>query len=282
MARWRPRRSITFVTWLGKRSGGGGPPLPRVRGEWRAETIEDQWVTLRRHCADESSSLRLSRLFRRLAHDDPGVQESALAELELATQLVRAGVRLTFLPEARARSADLECHLSHERFFVEVTAMVGSAAQRRLPLRRMAEADEQREEESRGTILLHRILARVRQKAKQLVEYCEPVVLQISVPRADLQGWRTGRREVTWLDVKALAGAVTVLLMNLPHLSAVLIALWDVEPLPSKAGTRLANVEVVERARHQRAVPRVRMLVRNPRANAPLTERQREVLRAIL
>lgn len=236
---------------------------------------------LRRHCADEPSGLRLGRLLHRLTQDDPGVQESALAELELATQLVCAGVRLSFLPESRARTADLECHLGHERFFVEVTAMVGSVARRRIPLCGVAEADEQMEE-SRGMILIHRILARVQQKAKQLADYCEPVVLQISVPHTDWQGWRAGRREDPWLDVKALAGAVTMLLMNLPHLSAVLIALWDVEPLPSRAGISLANVEVVERSRHHWAVPRVRMLVRNPRAHAPLTRRQVEVLREIL
>ncbi|MCP9450304.1 MAG: hypothetical protein NNA21_09650 [Nitrospira sp.] len=257
-------------------------PRAQPRRERLSRAIEDRWVTLRRHCADEPSRLRLGRLLHRISCDDPGVQESALAELELATQLVCAGVRLSFLPESRARTADLECHLGHERFFVEVTAMVGSAARRRIPLRGVAEADGQREEESRGTILTHRILARVQQKAKQLADYCDPVILQISIPHADLTGRSDGRREETWLDVKTLSGAVTVLLTKLPHLSAVLIALWDVEPLPSKAGTRLANVEVVERARHQRAVPRVKVLVRNPRADVPLTERQVEALREIL
>ncbi|MCP9447721.1 MAG: hypothetical protein NNA22_09150 [Nitrospira sp.] len=257
-------------------------PRAQARRERLSRPIEDRWVMLRRHCTDEPSGLRLGRLLHRLTQDDPGVQESALAELELATQLVCAGVRLSFLPESRARTADLECHLGHERFFVEVTAMVGSAVQRRIPCRGIDEAGEEREEERRGVILTDRVLARVRQKAKQLVDYCDPVVLQVSVPHADLSGGLNGRREETWLDVKTLSGAVTVLLTKLPHLSAVLLALWDVEPLPSKAGTRLVNVEVVERPRHQRAVPRVRVLVRNPRADAPLTERQVEVLREIL
>lgn len=257
-------------------------PRAQARRERLSRAVEGRWATLHRSCADEPSRLRLDRLLHRLTCDDSGAQESALAELELATQLVCAGVRLSFLPESRARTADLECHLGHERFFVEVTAMVGSAARRRIPLRGAAEADEQREEENRGTILIHRILARVQQKAKQLADYCDPVILQISIPHADLTGKLNGRREETWLDVKTLSGAVTVLLTQLSHLSAVLIVLWDVEPLPSKAGTRLANVEVVERARHQRAVPRLRVLVRNPRADAPLTERQVEVLREIL
>ncbi|MCP9440780.1 MAG: hypothetical protein NNA20_09710 [Nitrospira sp.] len=282
MARWRPRRTVKFVACSWEDNGFRKTLRTRARCERLSQGIEDRWVTLRRHCADESSGLRLGRLLHRLTCGGSGAQESALAELELATQLVHAGVRLSFLPESGARTADLECHLGHERFFVEVTVMVGSAARRRIPWRGLNEAGEQGEEGCRGVMLTHRILARVQQKAKQLVDYCDPVVLQISVPHADLKGGRGGRREETWLDVKTLSGAVTVLLTNLPHLSAVLIALWDVEPLPSKAGTRLVNVQVVERARGERGVPRVRMLVRNPCAGAPLTERQREVLGRIL
>jgi hypothetical protein len=199
-----------------------------------------------------------------------------LAELELASQLILAGVRVTFLPESQARTADLECDLVRTRFFVEVTAMVGSAVRRRFPLRAVPADEDRREEEDRGVILTHRILARIQQKAKQLADYCEPVVLNVSIPRADLQSGKRSRPEEIWVDLKALSGAVTVLLMKVRHLSAVLISLWDVEPLPSKAGTRLANVELVERTRHQRTHPRVRLLIQNPCATAPLTELQTE------
>jgi hypothetical protein len=218
----------------------------------------------------------------RLTHYDAGVRESALAELELATQLIHAGVRIIFLPESQARTADLECRLGHERFFVEVTAMVGSSVRRRVPLRGIARDEEQGEEEDRGVILIHRILARIQQKAKQLTDYCDPVILQISIPRADLRSGVNSRREEIWLDLKELSGAVTVLLTKLPHLSAVLIALWDVEPLPSKAGTRLANIDLIERAKRQRIHPRVRMLIRNPCAEAALSERQSDVFLQIL
>lgn len=218
----------------------------------------------------------------RLTHYDPGVRESALAELELATQLIRAGVRVRFLPESQARTADLECGLGRERFFVEVTAMVGSSVRRRVPLRGMAREEEQGEEEDRGVILIHRILARIQQKAKQLADYCDPVILTISIPRADLRSGVNSRREEIWLDLKTLSGAVTVLLTTLRHVSAVLIALWDVEPLPSKAGTRLANVELVERAKHQRTQPRVRVLIQNPGAVAGLSERMIDVCRDTL
>ena len=196
--------------------------------------LHDRWSSLRRHCADSSSDLRLTRLVRRLTHHDYGVRESALAELELATQFIRAGGHVTFLPESQARTADLECRVGGERFFVEVTTMVGSAQRQRLPLRGLDLDEVLGEEEDRGVILTHRILARIRQKAKQLADYCDPVVLSISIPQADLQGDKPSRPEPIWLDLKSLAGLVTVLLTKVSTLSAVLISLWDVEPLPSR------------------------------------------------
>jgi hypothetical protein len=282
MARWRSRRSVKVYSSF--RDGYGVPAVPwkRTTREGLSADLEDRWTQLHRHCADQSSHLRLGRLLHRLTHSDPGVKESALAELELATQLIRAQAHVTFLPESKTRSADLECHLGRDRFLVEVTAMVGSAPRRRMPLRGIARDEEQGEEEDRGVILLHRILARIQQKAKQLADYCDPVVLHISIPRADLQSGKGGRPEAIWLDVKALSGAVTVLLTSLRHLSAVLISLWDVEPLPSKAGTRLANVELVERPKSQRTHPRVRMLIHNPGAASPLSERQAEVFLQLL
>jgi hypothetical protein len=210
------------------------------------------------------------------------VRESALAELELATQLIRVGVRVTFLAESQARTADLECRLGRERFFVEVTAMVGSAARQRLPLRGLHLDEFIGEEEDRGVILIHRILARIQQKAKQLADYCDSVVLSISIPRADLQGEKNARSEAIWLDLKALAGVVTVLLTRVPTLSAVLISLWDVEPIPSRAAVKLANVELIERPKQQRIQPRVRMLIQNPKASAPLSEAYEDLIRQTL
>lgn len=272
MARFRSRKTVKLVAHFREEAQ---QPMPAWKREEQglSRELEERWSTLHRHCADQSSHLRLGRLVRRLTHYDCGVRESALAELELATQLLRVGARVHFLPESQARTADLECHLSRERFFVEVTAMVGSAERQRLPLRGLIGDDALGDEEDRGVILIHRILARIRQKAKQLTDYCDPVVLSISIPRADLQGEHSSRAEAIWLDLKTLAGAVTVLLTRLHPLSAVMIALWDIVPIPSKAGTRLANVELVERTRHQRGDPRVRMLIQNPCAAAPLTER---------
>ncbi|MCS6292120.1 MAG: hypothetical protein H8J66_03525 [Nitrospira sp.] len=281
MARFRPRKTFKLVTHLRE---GHQVPLPAWKREEQglSRDLEERCSTVQQHCGDEASHLRLGRLVPRLTHYDYGVRESALAELELATQLIRVGARVNFLPESQARTADLECYLGRERFFVEATAMVGSAERRQLPVRGLAEIDVQGDEEDRGVILIHRILARIRQKAKQLADYCDPVVLCISVPRADLLGDKTTRHEEIWLDLKALAGSVTVLLTTLRQLSAVMIALWDVEPLPSKAGTRLANVDLVERPKRQRGYPRVRMLVRNPGVLSPLTELQEETFRQVL
>jgi hypothetical protein len=281
MAKWRLRRTVRLQSHLRELQAS-------VRGvSWSGESerlapeIEDRWTTLNRHCADRASHIRLGRLLHRLNHRDPGVQESALAELELATQLIRVGARVTFLPESQARTADLECHLGRERFFVEVTAMVGSAERRRLPLRGLLD-EEGQSEEDRGVILIHRILARIQQKAKQLADYRDPVVLGISIPRADLKGGRLTRREEIRLDLKQLAGSVTLLLQKFPHLSAVLIALWDVTPLPAQAATRLANVELAERTKHQKGYPRVRLLIQNPNAGAVLTDRQEDAFRQVL
>ena len=281
MPRFRPRKTFRLVTHL---RDGHREPLPAWKREelGLSRNVEDRWTTLRQHCADQSSHLRLARLVRRLTHNDYGVRESALAELELATQLIRVGARVIFLPESQARTADLECRLGRERFFVEITAMVGSADRKRLPLRGLLQDEEGIDETDRGVILIHRILARIQQKAKQLADYAAPVVLCISIPRADLRGEHRSRAEAIWLDLKSLAGAVTLLLTKLASVTAVLISFWDVVPLPSKAGTRLANVDLVVRSTHQRGHPRVRMLITNPAAGAPLSERQHDAFYQLL
>jgi hypothetical protein len=281
MARFRPRKTFRLVSHL---RDGHREPVPSWKREelGLSRDLEDQWTTLHRHCADQSSHLRLTSLVRRLIHDDYGVRESALAELELAIQLIRVGVKVTFLPESQARTADLECRLGRERFFVEVTAIVGSAEPQRLPLRGLLLDEAGMDETDRGVILIHRILARIQQKARQLVDYCDPVILSLSIPRADLQGEKRSRPQYIWLDLKMLAGSVTVLLTRLRSLSAVMVSLWDVEPMPSKAGTRLANVDVIERPKQKRGYPRVRLLIKNPVANAPVSERQQEGFSGLL
>lgn len=232
-----------------------------------------RWETLHRQCADGGSRARLDRLIHRLGSRDRGAQESALAELELATLLIRTGAAVRFLPESQARSADLECHLGADRFFVEVTAMVGAAERsKELSLRPLIARDDEESPEGPGDVLTRAILARVRQKAKQLADYCDPVLLAISVPNLDKRNLSLRGGDPVLLDIKQLIGCLSLLLPGLRHLSGVLLALWDVEPLPSKSGVRLGNVWMVERSRHQEAYPRVRMLVLNPSADHPLHE----------
>ena len=281
MARFRPKRSFRLVAQVSGKQPGPMPAWKREEAGLSRE-LRDRWDTLHKHCVEQSSHPRLGRLIRRLTHADYGVRESALAEVELATQLIRAGVRVVFLPESQARTADLECWIGCERFFVEVTAMVGSAERQRLPLRGLDLEEILGEEEDRGVILIHRILARIRQKAKQLADYCDPVVLSISIPRADLQGERGAKPDEIWLDLKMLAGTVTVLLTRLRAISAVMISLWDVEPLPSRSAVKLVNVELMERSRQQKTQPRVRMLIQNPSAAFPMSESQSVLFRDVL
>ena len=200
----------------------------------------------------------------------------ALAELELAVQLIRVGARVTFLPESQARTADLECRLGRERFFVEITAMVGSAERQRLPLRGLMPDEEGVDETDRGVILIHRILARIQQKAKQLADYSSPVVLCISIPRADLRGEHTSRSEGHLARSQVPGGSRDGPAHETARGKCRLDFVLGCVPMPAKAGTRLANVEMVERSTHQRGHPRVRMLIKNPAASAHLSERQQD------
>lgn len=249
-----------------------------------SENLERRWTLLQRHCHDHASRLRVERLLARVNGFDRGGQESALAELELATLLIRAGSRVRFLPESHARSADLECHLQGERFFVEVTAMVGTV-ERSLRLGEEAAAEGNDVDEGPPTaeqIFMNAVLARIAQKAKQLTDYCAPVVLAISVPCLDEETGFSRWAPAIHLDVKYFSGAISLLLPRMRHLSGVVIALWNVEPLLSTSALRLSNVTIVERSRQQAGSPRLRMLVQNPAAARPLTCRQREVFRGIL
>jgi hypothetical protein len=196
----------------------------------------------------------------RLASDDRGISESALAELELAVLLMRAGFRIGFLPESQSKTADLECVRAGSRFFVEVTSMVGCDHRRvqmvsRLWLKQEEDVDQE--------LLTVRIMARIRQKAKQLADYCAPVLLAITLPPADRQERQRGRGPNRLLgnqevDLKRMAGAITVMFPLVPQVSGILLSLWDVEPAVQRSGVRLANVHVIERPRLQTASPRIR------------------------
>ncbi|HET9963411.1 MAG TPA: hypothetical protein VFQ34_13805 [Nitrospiraceae bacterium] len=248
-----------------------------------AEEMTGHWILLRRHCQDHNSRLRLDRLKARIESRDVGVQESAIAELELAMLLLRTGARVEFLAESQARSADLECDMAGDRCFVEITAMVG-AVERSLRLGGDAysEADDEQGAGTPEAMFRDAILARIAQKAKQLADYCAPVVLAISVPRLDREVLRSRWSPSLDIDVRHLAGSISLLLLRMRHLSGVLLALWDVEPLPATSAVRLSNAAIVERPRQQAAYPRLRMFVQNPGARFRLTEAQQQAFRGLL
>src|SRR5206468_694030 len=125
--------------------------------------------------------------------------------LELATLLIRAGFHIVLLPECHAKTADLECSLGRERFVVEVTAMLESHAAVARPGTVPEEDDSQ--------TLATRVMARINQKAKQLVDYRAPVLLAINLPperRPDSPPRRLRRPPDEEIDLKRMAGMISL------------------------------------------------------------------------
>jgi hypothetical protein len=245
--------------------------------------LRTQLAELETLCADRGSQARLSRLISGLASPHRGVVESALAELELAVLLRRAGFRVGFLPESQARTADLECHHGQERFFVEITSMVGSQAFRHSLAKKGFQGWKENAMEGLDSFLINRLLARISQKAKQLADYRAPVVLAMTMSDHDQPDHKAeARKPREEVDLRRLSGAVTVMLPLVPQVSAVLLSLWNVEPAPARSGVRLANVFIVERPRQQSAYPRVRLLILNPAARCPLKTTEIGPLKGLL
>ncbi|GKS59079.1 hypothetical protein YTPLAS18_26060 [Nitrospira sp.] len=259
--------------------GRASARVPRSPRFWKQ--LESEWREVTRRCGGGESRRRLDHLYSRLTTAHRGVRESAIAELEVAAQIVRTGSRVHWLAESRARTADLECYVEGDRLFIEVTAMIGAFRQTHgIPAHRAFFLHDLDGPVTEGDVLIHRILARLTQKARQLSDYCAPVVLAVSVPPQEPHGGLASL--AVPLDLRRLAGAVTSALMKLEHLSGVLLSLWDVLPLPASSSVRLANVYLVERAMRQRDHPQVRAVVCNPAAKAPLTKPQLDVIRTIL
>lgn len=278
MRRFRSRRkSERPVELEGRRVRAERLARAERPARWGRE-LEAQWTALHRLCTDRASRTRLARLLDRLTGHDRGALESALAELELATLLVRARFSIGFLPESQSRTADLECSLGQEWMYVEVTALVGSRRRPRWDSTARERKSVDEEENDGGHVLTNRLVARISQKARQLVHYCAPVLLAVTVPHRD--PWQD--RVTEELDLKRLAGTVTVMLTLVRHVSAVLLSLWDVEPAPARSGVRLANVHMVERPSRQTAYPRVRLLILNPAAAYPLSGWEIEALKGLL
>ncbi len=284
MKRFHRKRPVRRHLGLQRRSSR---VLEKARREWparRIQNLEAHWAALQQGCLDLGSRTRLTRLLDRLTGADPGGKESAIAELELAIQLIRAGCTVGFLRESQSKTVDLECCVESHRFFLEVTALPGSPRQRNYPpaasssllaLRRGYDEDEP---DPAGLDLTDRLVARMAKKAPQLVGYVEPVVLAMTVPHRD----RLRAGQTLPIDLKRMTGTLTLMLAKWRHISAVLLSLWDVEPLPTRSGVRLSNVFSIERSAQQKACPRVRMLILNPAGEDPLNEAEIAALRSIL
>lgn len=265
-----------------------GPTVPKKKRKqeqrklWRRQQ-EARWLAVQGSGRDRAGQQRIIRLINRLASQDRGVRESALAELELAMLLIRAGFQVEFLPESRSKTADLRCVIGAEELIVEVTALVGMVSNTKQPISprsmHLKFLIEEEEEPEGIRPLIPRLTARIIQKARQLDQYAVPVVLAVTLPMADQSARKQPTIEV---DLKRLAGMLTLLLAGLRHISGVLLSLWDVDPLPSTSNIRLANVHVVERSKHQPVYPRVRILVLNPSCHAPLEGAVEEALKSLL
>ncbi len=265
------------MPWSCSRSS---PSWPRAPQFWKQ--LEADWQAVLRSSTDARSHSRLVHLRRRLATTHYGVRESAIAELTVAGKLLRTGGRVTWLPESQTRTADIECLVNGGPFFVEVTAMIGAFRQTHgIPRHRALFLHHPDGPVTDGDVLIHRMLARISQKACQLSDYRAPVVLALSVPPQEEDAVCTPRSTVE-LDLRRLAAAMTGLLLRLTQLSGVVMSLWSVKPLPASSAVRLANVGLVERNRHQAESPQVSLLVGNPGARAPLSREQAAVLRQIL
>ena len=252
------------------------PKIQRSFNRWHREA-ESHCKTLSAYCPDRGSQHRLARLVQRLSSHNPGAVESALAELELATLLVRAGFHIALLPECQAKTADLECSLGRERFVVEVTAMLESHS-RVTGFRDVPDEDDSQP-------LATRVMARINQKAKQLQDYRAPVLLAINLPPDRRPGTlpkRFRREPEEEVDLKRMAGTISLGLTRCRHVTAVLLSLWDVEPAPDRSGLRLANVTMIERSSNQSAYPRIRLLVLNPTADFPFRDDCVEALKGLL
>lgn len=261
------------------------PPAYRRRAVRSAEFWRDReadWQAVVTAGLADGMHRRLAHLRAQLTTSHRGVRESALAEVALAGTLLRQGAAVRWLPESQARTADLVCRIPSGHFFAEVTAMVGAFRETHgIPPHRALFLHDPDGPVTPSDVLIHRLLARVSQKARQLADYRDPVVLALSVPPHDEELTRSRMLPVP-LDVRRLAGAVTGLLVSLPHISAVLLSLWGVTPLPASSAVRLATVDVVERSGPPTVSPPVSLLVDNPGAAARLHRDQRVLLRQVL
>ena len=254
------------------------PPVSsRLRPQWSRE-FESQWQQLYDLCQDRGSRIRLMGLREQFERRKSGVSESAAAEIELATMLVHAGFSISFLQESKARTADLECYLGVNRLFFEITVIVPTTSHKDFVWLKSVQEGEGNEspEGHQQRVLLHRLVARMAEKAKQLDRYCAPVVLAVTVP--DQVHRMNRKRPEERLDLQRLAGGLASVLPQVPQLSAVLLTIWRAQPQESRANIRLSNIHYVTRSSSSTGVPRIRLLAINSFAKYELCREEIQML----
>lgn len=233
--------------------------------------FERPWRQLLALCQDSESQDRLTWLQQQFSRGQRGIMESAQAEIDIASFLINAGFVLSFVKETETRTADLECYYDHYRLFVEVTAIVPARGDCKKNL--WAQFSVRSEEETSNVWqdgLVKRILARICKKAEQLIDYCAPVVLALTLVHQEQDKVGKCLRRKLNFDLRQLGGVITNALENTPQLSGVLLTLWNMQPAPSQSAIRLSNVVLGEWVLETRGGSRTRCLVWNPRAKYPL------------
>jgi len=186
---------------------------------------------------------------------------------------VNAGFALSFVREAETRTADLECYLEHDRLFVEVTVIVPTEPERskKLGTNRSTKSEEESSDFFKDA-LVKRMLARINEKSEQLVDYCAPVLLALTIVHQmeiPLPNGRMNSRKMA-LDLQQLGGVITTALGSVPQLSGVLFTLWNIQPAESRSNIRLSNVSVGEWVSKSKGFSQVRCFALNPTASYPI------------
>lgn len=235
-----------------------------------AKRFERTWRHLQVLCPDPDSQHRLAWLQQQFSKKQRGAMESAQAEIDIATLLIQAGFGLSFVKESESRTADLECYLGHDRLFVEVTVIVPTEPDRPrgVPSNLGAKRDEGDLDFFKDA-LVKRMLARINEKSEQLVDYCAPVLLALTIVHqeqsASANGKINGRKMA--LDLQQLGGVITTALGRVPQLSGVLLTLWNIQPAESRSNIRLSNVSVGEWLSDPKGFSQVRFFALNPTAS---------------
>jgi len=258
----------TFEKALGDRGKAA-----KKSAQLAVKTFDRKWRRLQALCPDPDSQHRLTWLQEQFLKNQRGAMESAQAEIDTATLLIQAGFGLSFVKETQSRTADFECYLGHDRLFVEVTVIVPTGPERSKEggPPHGVKAEEESSDFFKDA-LVKRMLARINEKSEQLVDYCAPVLLALTIVHQEqtpLHNGRMNSRKMP-LDLQQLGGVITTALGRVPQLSGVLFTLWNIQPAESRSNIRLSNVSVGEWVSEPKGFSQVRCFAVNPTASYPI------------